>query len=78
MGAISKMQKSVKETKKQAEEAKATLEETESQAEQVKTLLSSNELPPEITGTLDKIVYHLDVIGKTVQLIERRVTMQED
>jgi hypothetical protein len=35
-------------------------------------------LKPEVKATLDKIVYQVELVSKTLQLLENRVAMNED
>ena len=40
--------------------------------------MSYRQLKPEVKATLEKIVYQLELVGKTLQLMEQRVVNSED
>ena len=49
-----------------------------SAAAQVVNGMTYRKLKPEVKKTLEKIVYQLELVGKTLQLMEQRVMDSED
>ena len=40
--------------------------------------MTYRKLKPEVKQTLEKVVYQLELVGKTLQMMEQRVTDSED
>ena len=53
-------------------------EEGMSAAAQVVQGMTYRKLKPEVKQTLEKIVYQLELVGKTLQMMEQRVIDSED
>ena len=53
-------------------------EKAESPAKAVVNGVTYRKLKPEVKSTLEKIVYQLELVGKTLQLMETRIINSED
>ena len=46
--------------------------------EPTRKLLNHEDLPKELSSTMDKVVYQLDLLSRTMIALERRLTLSED